>query len=52
MRDIFALAAPLPMLGRVAEIAFLGPYMRALLRERRAVIKEIAESSKRRKYLP
>jgi ligand-binding SRPBCC domain-containing protein len=51
MRDIFCFAAPLPVLGRLAEIAFLRRYMRALLRERNAVLKEIAESSEWQRYL-
>jgi hypothetical protein len=44
MVDSFAFAAPLPVLGRIAELAFLGRYMRKLLRERNTAIKEIAES--------
>jgi ligand-binding SRPBCC domain-containing protein len=50
MRDVFCVAAPLAVLGRVAENAFLRRYMRALLRERNAVVKEIAESSEWREY--
>src|SRR5450432_1458863 len=52
MKDVFCFAAPLPILGRLAEIAFLRRYMQALLRERNAVVKEIAESSKWQVYLP
>ncbi len=52
MRDVFCFAAPLPVLGRLAEIAFLGRYMRALLNERNSVIRQIAESAEWRKYLP
>ena len=52
MKDVFCFAAPLPVLGRLAEIAFLGRYMQALLRERNAVIKEIAESAEWKRYLP
>jgi ligand-binding SRPBCC domain-containing protein len=52
MRDVFRFAAPLPFLGRLAELAVLRGYMRALLRERNAVVKEIAESAAWRKYLP
>jgi ligand-binding SRPBCC domain-containing protein len=52
MRDVLSFAAPLPVLGRVAEIAFLGRYMQSLLRERNAVIEEIAESQEWRRYLP
>ena len=51
MKSVYCFAAPLPLLGRVAEMAFLGRYMKALLRERNAAVKEIAESSKWREYL-
>jgi ligand-binding SRPBCC domain-containing protein len=51
MRDVFCFAAPLPVLGRIAEILVLRRYMQNLLRERNAVIKEIAESSEWRRYL-
>ena len=51
MKSVYCFAAPLPVLGRVAEMAFLGRYMQALLRERNAVVKEIAESSKWQEYL-
>jgi ligand-binding SRPBCC domain-containing protein len=52
MRDVFCFAAPLPLLGRLAELTFLRRYMQALLRERNAVIREIAESSAWERYLP
>ena len=52
MRDVFCFAAPLPILGPLAETAFLRRYMLVLLRERNAAIQEIAESSKWREYLP
>ena len=52
MRDVFRFAAPLGILGRVAEVAVLRRYMRALLRERNAAIREVAESKAWRKYLP
>jgi ligand-binding SRPBCC domain-containing protein len=52
MKDVFRFAAPLPVLGRSAERAFLRRYMHALLRERNAVLKEIAESPEWRRYLP
>jgi ligand-binding SRPBCC domain-containing protein len=52
MKDVFFFGAPLPLLGRLAEILFLRRYMEALLRERNAVIKRIAESSEWRAYLP
>jgi hypothetical protein len=52
MKDIFSIAAPLPLLGPLAEALFLRRYMLALVRERNAVIKRIAESSEWEKYLP
>ncbi len=52
MKDRFCIAAPLPVLGFVAETLFLRRYMLALLRERNAVIKQVAESSDWRRYLP
>jgi ligand-binding SRPBCC domain-containing protein len=44
MRDVFRFAAPIPLLGRLAEQFVLSRYMQALLRERNAVVKQIAES--------
>ena len=52
MRDNFRIAAPLPLVGPLAEALFLRRYMLALLRERNAVIKQVAESDEWRKYLP
>jgi ligand-binding SRPBCC domain-containing protein len=52
MRDVFRFAGPLRVLGRAAEWAVLGRYMRSLLRERNAAIREIAESEAWRRYLP
>ena len=52
MKDEFYFAAPLPLVGRLAERVILTRYMRNLLRERNAVLKEIAESSAWRTYLP
>lgn len=51
MRDVFRFAAPLPILGRLAEIALLGRYMKAFLRERNAAIRRIAESEEWRSFL-
>jgi ligand-binding SRPBCC domain-containing protein len=51
MRDVFVFEAPLGFLGRIAEIGFLGRYMKALLRERNTVLKRMAESEEWRKYL-
>jgi ligand-binding SRPBCC domain-containing protein len=52
MRDVFCFAAPLGILGQAAEWAVLRRYMRALLRDRNAVIQQIAESAAWRNYLP
>ena len=52
MKDLFRVAAPLPLLGPLAELLFLRRYMLALLRERNAVIKQIAESNDWQRYLP
>jgi ligand-binding SRPBCC domain-containing protein len=45
MKDIFVFAAPLPVLGLIAERLILRRYMRALLYERNAALKAIAESA-------
>ena len=50
--DVFRFAAPLPFLGLLAETVFLRRYMQKLLRERNAVLKQIAESAEWRRYLP
>ena len=52
MKDVFSIAAPLPLLGPIAEALFLRRYMLALLRERNTVIKRVAESSVWEQYLP
>lgn len=52
MKDVFCFAAPLPLLGRLAEILVLRSYMQNLLQERNAAIKQIAESSDWQRYLP
>jgi len=51
MRDIFRYAAPLPLLGLIAERLVLDRYMRGLLRERNAVIKQVAESDLWQRYV-
>lgn len=51
MKDVFCFAAPLPVLGRVAEVTFLGRYMKALLDERKGALKRIAESEEWQRYL-
>ena len=43
MRDVFCFAAPMLILGRLAEIILLRRYMRDLLRERNSAIKRIAD---------
>jgi hypothetical protein len=52
MKDLFRVAAPLPILGPLAEALFLRRYMLALLRERNTVIKQIAESNDWQRYIP
>ena len=44
MRDVFRFAAPIPLLGLIAEKVVLRSYMQKLLHERNAVIQQIAES--------
>lgn len=51
MTDLFEFAAPLGVLGRVAEFVVLRRYMQTLLRERNEAIRQIAESAEWRKYL-
>ena len=51
MRDVFRFSAPLPMLGWLAERLVLRRYMQALLEERNAVIRRVAESGEWRRYL-
>jgi len=51
MRDVFCFTAPMGILGRFAELAVLRRYMRAVLKERNAVIRNIAEGSAWREYL-
>jgi ligand-binding SRPBCC domain-containing protein len=51
MKDVFCFAAPLGLLGRLAEALVLGRYMRALLQERNNVLKQIAEGADWQRYL-
>ena len=51
MTDVFRFAAPLSILGKIAEVIVLRRYMTNLLCERNTVIKEIAESEEWRRYL-
>src|ERR1700735_4923813 len=48
----FRIASPPPILGLLVEKLFPRRYMLALIRERNAVIKELAESSDWKFYLP
>jgi hypothetical protein len=52
MKDVLYFAAPLPVLGRMAEVFVLRRYMQKLLHERNLVLKQVAESDEWRKYLP
>lgn len=52
MKDVFRFSAPLPVLGRLAEIFVLRSYMQRLLHERNQVVKQIAESEDWRKFVP
>jgi hypothetical protein len=52
MRDVFRFAAPLPVLGWIAERLVLERYMRNLLEERNAVIRSVAQSDGWRDFVP
>jgi len=52
MTDVLRFAAPVAVLGRLAEVAVLRRYMRNLLRERTVVLRQIAQSDEWRRYLP
>jgi hypothetical protein len=52
LKDVFAIEAPFPILGPIAEGLFLRRYMMKLNRERNAVIKQLAESDDWQCYLP
>jgi ligand-binding SRPBCC domain-containing protein len=51
MRDVFRFAAPLGVLGTIAERLVLERYMRGLLRERNEIIRQVAESDAWRRYV-
>jgi len=51
MRDVFRYAAPIPVVGIIAERLVLDRYMRNLLRERNLVIKQVAESNSWQRYV-
>jgi ligand-binding SRPBCC domain-containing protein len=46
MKDILAFAAPLGVLGRIAEIFILRRYMESLIATRAKVIKEVLETTR------
>lgn len=52
MSDRLIFAAPLPLLGRLAEILFLSRYMKKLLQERNRILKEVAEGDLWIQFLP
>ena len=52
MKDHFTFAAPIPILGWIAERLFLKRYMDRFLRHRNEILKEVAESDTWRDYLP
>ena len=52
MKDEFQFAAPLGILGRIAEQLFLIRYMRRFLVRRNLALKRIAESDESQLYLP
>jgi ligand-binding SRPBCC domain-containing protein len=52
MKDEFFFAAPLGILGWVAERLFLTRYMRGFLLHRSNVLKDLAESDEWQRYLP
>lgn len=51
MKDVFVYSSPLSFLGVIADRIFLEKYMTALLKERNAVIKEVAEGERWRDFL-
>jgi ligand-binding SRPBCC domain-containing protein len=52
LRDDFRFAAPLGILGRIAEVLVLRRYMTRFLERRNAVIKRVAESEEWREFVP
>ena len=51
LRNVYSFAAPLGLLGLLAEVMFLRRYMLGLVRERNEVIREITESAEWPRYL-
>jgi ligand-binding SRPBCC domain-containing protein len=52
MKDRFTFAAPLPVLGTIAEQLFLKHYMERFLRSRNAIVKQVAESDRWQDFIP
>jgi hypothetical protein len=52
MRDHFVFAAPLPLIGVIAEAIFLRRYMTTLLIRRNEILKQVAESDRWKDFLP
>ena len=52
MQDRFEFEAPLGLLGRIAEAAFLTSYMRRFLSQRNEILRRLAESEDWHRYLP
>jgi ligand-binding SRPBCC domain-containing protein len=50
MKDVLRFAAPIPLLGRFAEL-FLRPYLTGFLRERNEVLKKTSEGEEWRQFL-
>lgn len=50
--DRLVFAAPLPVLGQLAEVLFVRRHMAAFLQKRNAVLKAVAESDDWMRYLP
>ena len=52
MRDRFTFAAPVPVLGKIAERLFLKSYVERFLRHRNQILKQVAESERWTDFLP
>jgi len=52
MRDRFTFAAPLSLLGSIAEHLFLRRYMDRFLRRRNEILKQVAESNRWQDFIP
>ena len=52
MRDVLTFAAPLSVLGNIAERLFLKRYMDRFLRHRNEIVKQVAESGRWQDFIP